>query len=237
MEKTAVKILQRGVDLDHKHRYTEALVCYQEGLQILVDSLKDAVVEKREYLRNQIELYMGRAEKIKKDVVILKEQGKFHELITIENDATGYSYNSVFGRFLDEDVTTVTIEDPYIKAFHQCQNLVKFIELLMKKCPKLGNIKLVTTRDNETVDQQKKCFNGVKNELTRFQVAFHVSYSPTLHDRQITLSSGWIIKIGRGLDYFKAPENKFALGMFDMDFRKCYQTQIDIFHSNYVRQS
>lgn len=40
IESAAVNILKRGVELDTKKRYTEALVCYQEGLQILVDKIK-----------------------------------------------------------------------------------------------------------------------------------------------------------------------------------------------------
>lgn len=40
IESAAINILKRGVELDTKKRYTEALVCYQEGLQILVDKIK-----------------------------------------------------------------------------------------------------------------------------------------------------------------------------------------------------
>lgn len=42
-EGTAASILKRGIELDTKQRYTEALVCYQEGLQILVDTMKSKV--------------------------------------------------------------------------------------------------------------------------------------------------------------------------------------------------
>lgn len=52
-----------------------------------------------------------------------------------------------------------------------------------------------------------------------------------------SLSSGWIIKIGRGLDFYKAPENKFCLGMYDMDLRPCHETTVDIVHSKNVRQT
>lgn len=37
---TAGNILQRAVEFDSKQRYTEALICYQEGIQVLVDALK-----------------------------------------------------------------------------------------------------------------------------------------------------------------------------------------------------
>lgn len=51
------------------------------------------------------------------------------------------------------------------------------------------------------------------------------------------LSSGWTIKIGRGLDYFKAPEGKFSLGFFDMDLRHCHETTVDVFHIKDVKKS
>lgn len=40
VDSMAVNILRRGVEFDTKKRYTEALVCYQEGLQILIDRMK-----------------------------------------------------------------------------------------------------------------------------------------------------------------------------------------------------
>lgn len=48
------------------------------------------------------------------------------------------------------------------------------------------------------------------------------------------LSNGWIIKIGRGLDYFKAPNGKFVLGACDLELRPCSETTIDIFHKSQV---
>lgn len=43
------------------------------------------------------------------------------------------------------------------------------------------------------------------------------------------LSNGYIIKIGRGLHYF-LPADKFCLGQYNYDFRKCKETNIDIFY-------
>lgn len=40
LESAASSILKRGIELDIKKRYTESLVCYQEGLQMLITSLK-----------------------------------------------------------------------------------------------------------------------------------------------------------------------------------------------------
>ena len=39
-EGAAISLLTRAVELDTKKRYTEALVCYKEGLALLMDVLK-----------------------------------------------------------------------------------------------------------------------------------------------------------------------------------------------------
>jgi hypothetical protein len=62
---------------------------------------------------------MGRAEKVKGLIEEQKATGKYHEQILIENDSTGHSYKNLFSRFLDEEVTSVEVEDPYVRSFHQ----------------------------------------------------------------------------------------------------------------------
>ena len=56
----------------------------------------------------------------------------------------------------------------------------------------------------------------------------------SFHDR---FSNGWVIKIGRGLDYFKAPTGKFAVGYCDFDLRPCHSTTVDIFHRTRTKSS
>ncbi|XP_063831999.1 MIT domain-containing protein 1-like [Ostrinia nubilalis] len=238
IESAAINILKRGVELDTKKRYTEALVCYQEGLQILVDKMKGEIDDAaRCYLRKKVEEYMNRAETIKKMVLQQKEAGQFHEQVYIENNSTGHSYKTLFGRFLDEDVQFVLVEDPYVRSFHQCQNFLRVCELLVRSCSNLRYIELLTSRDSKTSHDQQQWFNNLENDLKRYRINLEVKYSETLHDRQITLSTGWIIKIGRGLDFFKAPDNKFCLGVYDLDLRQCHETTVDIFHSKNVKQS
>ena len=40
VEASAVSVLKRAVEYDQQSRYTSALVCYQEGIQLLLDVLK-----------------------------------------------------------------------------------------------------------------------------------------------------------------------------------------------------
>lgn len=40
METSAISVLKRAVELDQIGRFQESLVCYQEGIQLLIDVLK-----------------------------------------------------------------------------------------------------------------------------------------------------------------------------------------------------
>ncbi len=40
----ASKLLTRAVELDGAKRWTEAIVCYQEGIQMLMDGIKGEVI-------------------------------------------------------------------------------------------------------------------------------------------------------------------------------------------------
>jgi ATP-dependent Lon protease len=50
-----------------------------------------------------------------------------------------------------------------------------------------------------------------------------------MHDREIRLDNGWIIKIGRGLDFYQKPNGWFEIGANDLFLRKCLETKVDIF--------
>ncbi len=49
----------------------------------------------------------------------MKNKGSYREQIQIQEDGIGFSYKSIFHRFLDEDITMIEINDPYIRAPHQ----------------------------------------------------------------------------------------------------------------------
>ncbi|XP_046395157.1 MIT domain-containing protein 1-like [Ischnura elegans] len=237
VESAAVSIITRAVKLDSGKRYTEALVCYQEGLELLMKAMKGSnCALKKAKLREKVEGFMDRAEKLKNYVEQEKEKGSYHEQIVIENDSTGHSYQNLIGRFLDEEISQVSVEDPYIRSFHQCENFVKLCELLVKTCPNLRKVRLITSSDRGAKDQASS-LDMTKTSLKKYNVDLEVDFSDTLHDRQIRLSNGWVIKIGRGLDYFKPPDGRCALGYFDMDLRPCKETVVDVFHVKDVKLS
>ena len=236
MESAAASILKRAVEMDKSEQYTMALVLYQEGVQILLNSMKETKDPARQkHFGTRASQYLDRGEKLKALVEKGKAAGTYRELTKIESGSIGHGYNTVFGRFLDAKVTYVRIEDPYIRAFHQCQNLVRLCELAVTKCHALSRISLVTTLDTDDRKNQIARLEELKQSLSSHLISFEFQFSDTLHDRQISLSNGWVIKIGRGLDYFKAPSGKFVLGSCDMELRPCLETTVDIFHESHLK--
>ncbi|XP_073906446.1 MIT domain-containing protein 1 isoform X4 [Castor canadensis] len=166
---------------------------------------------------------------------IMKE-GKYHKQIKIEENATGFSYESLFKEYFNETVTEVWIEDPYIRQIHQLYNFLRFCEMLVKNPCKVKTIHLLTSLDEGSGREQRSGLDEIKESLKSHGVLLEVEYSSSIHDREIRLSNGWMIKIGRGLDYFKKPQSRFSLGYCDFDLRPCHETTVDIFHNKHTKK-
>ncbi|KAI4805947.1 hypothetical protein KUCAC02_010539 [Chaenocephalus aceratus] len=238
MESSAISVLKRAVELDHSGRFQESLVCYQEGIQLLMDVLKASVKDdsKRGHYREKIKGYMDRAEQIKSHVNQLKEDGKYHEQIRISEDATGHSYESLFKPYMSSFLTEVWVEDPYIRHIHQLYNFLRFCEMLLKAPCKVKKVHLLTSQDEQADSgQQRGALSEIKESLNAQGVTLDLQYSSTIHDREIRFDNGWIIKIGRGLDYFKRPKGRFSIGYCDYDLRQCHETSVDIFHTKHTK--
>ncbi|MCI0336455.1 MAG: BREX system Lon protease-like protein BrxL [Acidobacteria bacterium] len=147
---------------------------------------------------------------------------------TITYDATGYSYESIMGPYL-RGVKEVTVEDSYIRLTHQIQNLVRFCETLLK-FGAVKQINLITRFDPDSdVAFVESKLDDLKQSLLEVDVILNVQINPNLHDREIRLDNGWVIKIGRGLDLYQKPNTYFDIGLFDLNLRKCQETKVDIF--------
>lgn len=156
-------------------------------------------------------------------VVELKEQH-----FSILYGDTGYSYESILGPYL-QGAKAVVIEDPYIRLQHQIQNFVRFCETVLK----VGTVKkisLITGHDDKTqlADIAEK-LEELKQSLLELDVELEVKLNPNIHDREIRLDNGWVIKIGRGLDFYQKPGGWFEVGANDLSLRKCLETKVDIF--------
>lgn len=157
--------------------------------------------------------------------VELKEQH-----FTILYGDTGYSYESILGPYL-QGAKSVVIEDPYIRLQHQIQNFVRFCETVLK-AGTVKKISLITGYDDKTqlADIAEK-LDELKQSLLELDVELEVKLNPNIHDREIRLDNGWIIKIGRGLDFYQKPGGWFEVGANDLSLRRCLETKVDIFRA------
>ena len=141
---------------------------------------------------------------------------------------TGYSYESILGPYL-QGAKAVIIEDPYIRLQHQVQNFVRFCETVLK-AGTVKKISLITGYDNKTqLAENADKLDELKQSLLELDVELKVKLNPNIHDREIRLDNGWIIKIGRGLDFYQRPGGWFEVGANDISLRKCLETKVDIF--------
>ncbi len=153
----------------------------------------------------------------------LKEQH-----FTITYDSVGYSYESIILPYLAK-AKSIVIEDPYIRATHQVQNFIRFCEAVLKQ-PSVKKIQLITAYDEHTdVQEMAERLQDVQQSLLEFDVQLDIKVNENLHDREIRIDNGWIVKIGRGLDFFQKPDSWYGVGVNDLSLRKCLETNVDIY--------
>lgn len=76
---------------------------------------------------------------------------------------------------------------------------------------------------------QAEKLKKLSDSLKKYNINLEISYSDTLHDREIIFDNGWTVKIGRGLDIFKPVKDNCSVGYFDQSFRECHETTIDLY--------
>lgn len=131
-------------------------------------------------------------------------------------------------------------------------NLIKFCELVVGRCRNLKYIKVTTMQDSRQNSEQSVAFKAITESLKLKRITLEIDFNEHIHDRQIMLvvmvielnvnlknifsdfrfSNGYVIKIGRGLHYFKGNQSasRYSLGMYDFNFRECRQTNVDVFY-------
>jgi ATP-dependent Lon protease len=149
----------------------------------------------------------------------------------IHYGATGYSYETIFKDYLP-GCREIIVEDPYIRAYHQIVNFLRFCETAVK-LGKPKRILLITNFDDDTEKQEGLTkLSIIAESLKQYDVQLEVQVNPHLHDREIRLSSGWTVKIGRGFDIYQRPDDWLNIGANDLDLRPCLETTVDVYPSS-----
>lgn len=147
---------------------------------------------------------------------------------TIMYGDTGYNYEYIISPYL-KGAKEVKIEDPYIRMPHQIQNFGRLCETFIK-LSLVRKITLTTSYDEDTnVSEMNDRLEEIKQSLLEHDVVLDIQLNLHLHDREIRFDNGWIVKIGRGLDFYQRPSGWYEIGASDLFLRKCLETKVDIY--------
>ena len=150
---------------------------------------------------------------------------------TIFYDSIRYSYETIIGPYL-KGAKSVTVEDPYIRVTHQIQNFIRFCEAMVKH-ETIRKINLITSYDDKTnISEMRDNLEELKQSLLEIDIILDVKIDPNMHDREIRIDNGWVVKIGRGLDFYQKPSSWFEIGVNDLSLRKCLKTNVDIYQAD-----
>lgn len=145
----------------------------------------------------------------------------------IHYGATGHSYDTIFGDYLP-GAEEIEVEDAYIRQHHQIVNFLRFCETAVRLGPP-KKITLITKFDNQPEEDEAMAkLWTVADSLKLFNVELIIRKNPNMHDREVRLSNGWVIKIGRGFDIYQKPEDWLQVGANDLGLRPCLETNVDV---------
>jgi ATP-dependent Lon protease len=144
--------------------------------------------------------------------------------VDIVEGQKGISYEKLFLPYL-RGAHSIKIYDPYIRYQYQFFNLMSFCEVV---APTQGDLQLtlITGCDPSQEAELQGKLEELKRGLDQDNISFTFSFDNTLHDRWIEADTGWRIALGRGLDIFQRPDDKFTLGFMDQTKRRCKSTAI-----------
>lgn len=81
--------------------------------------IDEQIAEKKQHFQKKIDEYMSRAEQIKTLVRDQRSGGQIIDKIHILANGTGYSYETLFGKYLDDNVKEICLDEPYIRDYYQ----------------------------------------------------------------------------------------------------------------------
>ena len=144
--------------------------------------------------------------------------------LDIKEGQRGISFARLFAPYL-KGAALIKVCDPYIRLQYQIYNFMSFCEIL--EPPEDGvRVELMTSVESYQESELKRKLENMKAGFSQNQIELDYRFDNSLHDRWIETDTGWRIILGRGLDIFQKPEDRFTLGFFDQTKRKCKATTI-----------
>lgn len=147
----------------------------------------------------------------------------------IKDNQKGVSYKNLFGPYLAE-AKEITVIDPYVRLPYQIRNLVELINLIAsyKKPEDIVKVELITTSDENFMDQTKERFRELQTNLSPIGIEFDFQFDEYIHDRYIVIDDNWKIGLGRGLDIWNKTNGYFDIAETNQLYRTCKEFFVNI---------
>ena len=170
------------------------------------------------------------------------EDGSLKEkTVDVQYGDTGYGYDDLFAEYL-KGASIVMLEEPYLTHGFQMNNLVRFVELLVK----IGDCKVfrLVTKPGETPEESTLISDSLQrlkntlDDMDDVSMTFEYEFDENSHDRYIRTSNNWDITLGRGLHFYqnlnpnKDSRNFFQMGTYDLSLRPCLKTRFTFMKRN-----
>ena len=179
-------------------------------------------------VKAQDSLALQNVDQIEVKIASSKPEPLADKHFTIRYGDAGYSYQSMFGAYL-QGAKKLVIEDPYIRREHQIRNFLQLCELAVQ-VGTIKSIELITSAENDAHrDDAEKRLDEIKEGLADYDVALNYKFDDKIHDREVRTDTGWHIQIGRGLDIYQGPVSRLKVGATNYDLRTCMETKVNIF--------
>lgn len=148
----------------------------------------------------------------------------------LKDGDSGWSLSKLFDPIIFSGANNIRIVDPYLFKPHQFRNLKELIlHIVENSKPKIIDIhtsypQLEFKEANEValMDLSKELFSS-------HGVTLQYSYLSNLHDRYVIVDTGYVVKLGRGLDIYKPTT---GLAAHRSESRKVRACEINIFSSS-----
>lgn len=102
------------------------IISWKIQLKILFNSSSaESDQEKKIHYQTRATEYLKRAELIKTEIQSWSSRGEIKDKICILEGATNFGYERIFGKYMNDDVKEILIEEPYVKEFYQVMTLGK----------------------------------------------------------------------------------------------------------------
>lgn len=194
-----------------------------EDLEILEFESTPVNVEGLERAGSEDDVSLDWAEKL------LSECKELHATFSLFDGDAGWPFSRIFDREIFSGAEKIRIVEPYLFKHHQLRNLNELL-LHIVEVSKPKVIEIYTFFPPlERADFNKNFFDTLSKEIFMEHGALlELKYSESLHDRYVFADSGYVTKLGRGLDIYKPST---GLASHRQESRKVRACEITVFCS------